>query len=127
MPIPLDEKRKPASVKVHVSSNAGVDIVWVDGHTSHFEFAYLRENCPCATCNDEREKKQASTITPPVASPVLPMFKPKVRAQLATVVGNYAIQINFSDGHSAGIFSYEQLRSICPCPVCSVTESLSAG
>ena len=38
--------------------------------------------------------------------------------QAATQVGSYAIQINFSDGHSTGIFSYDYLRSNCPCPEC---------
>jgi DUF971 family protein len=52
MPIPLDERRKPAKVKVHVSTGAGVDITWADGHASHYDFAYLREECPCAMCND---------------------------------------------------------------------------
>ena len=41
MPIPLRAGRKPTSVKVHVSTNAGVDIAWADGHASHFDFAYL--------------------------------------------------------------------------------------
>jgi DUF971 family protein len=47
------------------------------------------------------------------------MFKAKARATAATQVGNYAIQISFSDGHSTGIYSYDHLRSICPCPECS--------
>jgi DUF971 family protein len=34
-------------------------------------------------------------------------------------VGSYAIQINFSDGHNTGIYSYEQLRMICPCKACA--------
>lgn len=47
------------------------------------------------------------------------MYKPKPRAQAATQVGNYAIQINFNDGHSTGIFSYDYLRTICPCEECA--------
>jgi DUF971 family protein len=47
------------------------------------------------------------------------MFKPKPRAQAATTVGNYAIQITFTDGHSTGIYSYDHLRSICPCAECA--------
>ena len=66
MPIPIDERRKPASVKIHVSTGAGVDVVWSDGHVSHFDFTYLRENCPCATCNEERIKKDSLTETSPV-------------------------------------------------------------
>src|SRR5277367_2202306 len=63
MPIPLDPRKKPADVKVHVKSGAGVDITWADGHASHYDFAYLREECPCATCNDERGKKEAFAAT----------------------------------------------------------------
>src|ERR1700730_7965185 len=97
MPIPIDARRKPASVKVHVSSGAGVDITWSDEHSSHFEFAYLREQCPCAMCNDERGKKAAAkendqrlknktpaaSANPILNSPLLPMFKPKLRASAA--------------------------------------------
>ena len=121
MPLPIDQRRIPASVKVHVTTGAGVDIVWADGHASHFDFAYLRENCPCATCSDERIKKEslAESSAAFASSPALPMFKPKPRAQSATPVGQYAIQISFSDGHSTGIYSYEHLRSICPCAECS--------
>jgi prepilin-type processing-associated H-X9-DG protein len=125
MPIPLHAGRKPTSVKVHVSTNAGVDITWADGHVSHFDFPYLRYNCPCATCNDERAKKESlAEASPSFASPsVLPMFKPKARATAATQVGNYAIQITFSDGHSTGIYSYDHLRSICPCAACVESAS----
>jgi len=121
MPIPLHAGRKPTSVKVHVSTNAGVDITWADGHASHFDFVYLRENCPCATCNDERDKKDSLAEASPAfaSSLALPMFKPKPRANAATQVGNYAIRISFSDGHSTGIYSYDHLRSICPCADCS--------
>jgi DUF971 family protein len=132
MPTPLDPRKKPTGVKIHVSSGAGVDITWADGHASHYEFPYLRDACPCATCNDDREKKARANslgagpgngVAPaaplPTSSPAFPMFKPKARAQSATSVGNYAIQINFSDGHNTGIYSYEQLRMICPCEACA--------
>jgi len=119
MPTPLDQRKKPTAVKIHVKSGSGVDITWADGHRSHYDFSYLRDHCPCATCNDERAKKESlgSKIAP---SALLPMYKPKARAQSATQVGNYAIQINFSDGHSTGIFSYDYLRTICPCPDCAI-------
>jgi len=122
MPIPLDVRKKPIDVKIHVSTGKGVDITWSDGHTSHYEFPYLRELCPCALCNDEREKKAriGSVVGgPSSASAVLPMFKPKVTARGAVPVGNYAVQIEFSDGHSTGIYSFEHLREICPCENCA--------
>jgi prepilin-type processing-associated H-X9-DG protein len=129
MPTPLDPRKKPTSVKIHVSNGAGVDVVWADGHASHYEFAYLREECPCATCNDAREKKAslgelASALK---SSPALPMFKPKARAQSATQVGHYAIQISFTDGHSTGIYSYDYLRNICPCAECAKAFRAATG
>lgn len=134
MPIPIDERRKPASVKVHVSTGAGVDITWADGHSSHYGFAYLRQECPCAMCNDERLKKAQgqekdlqlkkehaplAAAAPSLSSPLLPMFKPKLTAKSAHAVGNYALQIDFNDGHAAGIFSFDYLRTICPCQDCA--------
>jgi DUF971 family protein len=120
MPIPLDPRKKPLAIKIQVSSGAGVDITWADNHVSHYDFAYLREECPCATCNEKRDEKQRHGAgNAPAQSPLLPMYKPKIKAQSASQVGNYAIQINFNDGHNTGIFSYEHLRTICPCPECA--------
>ncbi|HYK40171.1 MAG TPA: DUF971 domain-containing protein, partial [Candidatus Eremiobacteraceae bacterium] len=89
---------------------------------------YLREQCPCATCNDERDKKAslAEASTAFASSPALPMFKPKPRATAATQVGNYAIQLSFSDGHSTGIYSYDYLRFICPCGECASASTAKA-
>jgi DUF971 family protein len=118
MPLPLDIRKKPVDVKVHVSTGAGVDITWSDAHTSHYGFAYLREHCPCATCREEREKHNRVDEKTAGGSAVLPMFKPKATARAASTVGTYAIQIEFTDGHSTGIYSFEHLREICPCEAC---------
>jgi DUF971 family protein len=115
MPLPLDTRKRPTGIKVHVSTGAGVDIIWSDGHTSHYDFPYLRDHCPCATCDDERRKKR--TMGAPAAA--LPMFKPKATARAASAVGNYAIKIDFSDGHATGIFGFDYLRTICPCDACA--------
>lgn len=115
MPIPIDVRKKPIGVKVHVSTGEGVEITWSDGHTSRYDFPYLRDHCPCALCNDERVKNDK--LGP--SSAALPMFKPRVKAKSATAVGNYAIQIEFTDGHATGIFSFDHLREICPCETCA--------
>lgn len=115
MPIPLDARKKPADVKVYVSTGEGVAITWSDGHASRYDFPYLRDHCPCATCSDERLRK---TQEKP-GTVVLPMYKERVKARAAKAVGNYAIQIEFSDAHATGIYSFEHLREICPCPECA--------
>jgi DUF971 family protein len=116
MPIPQDARKKPVSVKVHVSTGEGVEIIWSDTHSSRYAFPYLRDHCPCALCNDEREKKSKGGAGS--GAELLPMYKPRVTAKSANAVGNYAIQIQFSDSHATGIFSFEHLREICPCEAC---------
>jgi DUF971 family protein len=116
MATPIDHRKRPTAVKIHVKSGAGVDITWADSHSSHFDFPFLRDHCPCATCNDERAKKESAPAATP--SP-LPMYKPKARAESAAQVGNYAIQIHFTDGHSTGIYSYDYLRTLCSCDECA--------
>jgi DUF971 family protein len=118
VPLPLDIRKKPIDVKIHISTGAGVDITWSDAHTSHYEFAYLREHCPCATCRESHEKSHVHNGDI-AASPALPMFKPRVTARAASSVGTYAVQIEFSDGHATGIFSFDHLREICPCDACA--------
>ena len=117
MPLPLDSRKKPAGVKVHVTTGEGVEVTWSDAHTSQYTFPYLRDHCPCSLCNDERAKKGQAKATHGSGA-VLPMFKPRVTAKAAAAVGNYALQIEFSDGHATGIYSFEHLREICPCEAC---------
>ncbi len=122
MPEPTDPRKKPKDVKVHLSKGTGVDVMWSDGHQSHYDFVYLRDECPCATCNDLRRKKEAAVAqaaSVAAGSSVLPLYKPKIAARAAKPLGNYALQIEFNDGHSTGIYSYDHLRMICPCEECA--------
>jgi|SRR3990172_7590664 len=123
MPGAPDPRKKPTDVKVHVSTGAGLDIVWGDGHRSHYDFAFLRDECPCAICDDLRKEKSAAPVAGGVAasSSPLPMYKPKMSALGAKALGNYALQIEFTDGHSTGLYSYDQLRTMCPCEECART------
>jgi DUF971 family protein len=119
MPTSLDPRKMPADIKVHVSSGAGIDIVWSDQHRSHYDFVYLRDLCPCAMCDDERRKKHEAAAQTVGLGTALPLFKPRPRARAAKAMGHYALQIDFTDGHATGIYSYDYLRTICPCEECA--------
>jgi DUF971 family protein len=41
-------------------------------------------------------------------------------------VGNYAIELRWQDGHSTGIYSFEYLRSLCPCTHCTAPQALKS-
>jgi Uncharacterized protein conserved in bacteria len=36
------------------------------------------------------------------------------RLQSVEPIGNYALQLNWADGHTYGIWTYDRLRAICP-------------
>jgi DUF971 family protein len=109
----------PKSVKVNVTAGTGVDIVWSDGHVSHYSFVFLRDACPCAMCEDERGKSGRQPGEAPKLVPgELPMFKPTPKPVSAEGVGKYAIKFSWNDGHDLGIYSWRLLRELCPCQEC---------
>ncbi len=95
---------------IDISLSQGVTIAWSDGHESKYTLEYLRNNCPCAMC---RNDKKSSTPSSP-----FPMFKPTASLKGAEAVGRYAVQFHWTDGHNTGIYSFDHLREICPCPQC---------
>lgn len=100
---------------VDISKSSGVTIEWADGHRSQYELQYLRDRCPCAMCGKTEE---GHAPAPKAAAGPFPMFKPRTHLQDVEEVGHYALRFFWSDGHSTGIYSYEHLRKICPCPEC---------
>jgi len=91
----------------------GLTIQWADGRTSHYSLVLLRKACPCATCRAEREKpKPAATGR---SLNVLPVNVSRAAEFTnAKTVGNYAIQIQWADGHDTGIYDFRYLRLIDP-------------
>jgi DUF971 family protein len=114
----------PKSVKVNLTTGAGVDIEWNDGHVSHYAFVYLRDACPCALCNEERDKSGRQPGEPAKPAPgALPMFKEKAKPVSAEGIGKYAIKFKWNDGHDLGIYSWHFLREVCPCGKCKATRA----
>src|SRR6202167_5062307 len=67
----------PEKVRGLLSEGKGLEIDWADGHKSAWSFAWLREACPCATCNELRAQEGRKPGQPrkkPAA--VLPMYTP---------------------------------------------------
>jgi DUF971 family protein len=109
----------PFKVRVHKTEGTGVEIVWRDGHKSSWNFRWLRDACPCATCHDEREKSgRAQGILRPKAQSLLMMYEAPPRPVEVTPVGKYALKFKWNDGHEAGIYSWDYLRRVCQCPIC---------
>jgi DUF971 family protein len=91
-----------------------LEVTWGDRHESTFPLKYLRDECPCASCRTEREEARSNPFR------VLPAGARPPSYEIADVepVGRYGMQITWSDGHATGIYTFEFLREICPCPAC---------
>jgi len=110
----------PAKVRVKKTEGTGVEIDWKDGHRSTWDFKWLRDACPCATCHEAREAEGRKPGEPKAApAQLLPMFKPPARPQTVTPVGKYAVRFKWEDGHESGIYSWEYLRRVCQCADCA--------
>lgn len=83
------------------SDPSKVVIDWADGERSEFSATQLRRACPCAECVSETTGVR---MHDPASVP-----EDLEQSQLQ-LVGNYAVSMRFSDGHSTGIFTFEFLR-----------------
>jgi DUF971 family protein len=118
----------PDKVRVLLTEGKGLEIDWRDGHKSVWSFAWLREACPCATCIDQRAQEGRKPGQPKAkAAAVLPMYTPPAKPKSAQAVGRYAIQFNWLDGHSGGIYSWEYLRRVCQCGECTFETTETSG
>jgi DUF971 family protein len=109
----------PKKVRVMKTEGTGMAIEWKDGHASEWNFAWLRNACPCATCHEEREQSGRKPGEPkPKPKNPLVMYEPPVRPVEVTPVGKYAMKFKWTDGHESGIYSWEYLRRVCQCGAC---------
>ncbi|QDU41408.1 hypothetical protein Mal4_57750 [Maioricimonas rarisocia] len=87
-----------------------LQIVWKDGQVHRLSWRFLRDHCPCANCRAEDDEPRGEE------SSLLPVLSPAEAQPLRVLgmkpVGNYAYAIQFSDGHTSGIFSLEYLRRL---------------
>ncbi|UCG85292.1 MAG: DUF971 domain-containing protein [Gemmatimonadota bacterium] len=102
-------KQIPIPERIHRGAREIV-ITWDKNHTGTYPARELRLSCQCAACVDELTRLpllDADTIRADI-SPVA-----------MSLVGNYAIKIEWSDGHDTGIYAFDLLLALCPCPKCA--------
>lgn len=97
---------QPSSIRK--IGSVAMRLTWEDGHTSEYSAKYLREQCHCAACRHELTGEQ---LLDPAS---IPHDLKIVSSQL---IGHYALGFEFGDGHRTGIYTFENLRKICPCCV----------
>lgn len=106
------KRRKPEKILL----GEDLYILWKDGHESHYNYLDLRDACPCAGCINEitGEKMLERSSIPQDIHPLGSEY-----------VGNYALRIHWSDGHSTGLYNFRMLRDLSDPPPPSSPQSVS--
>ncbi|MDZ7312165.1 MAG: DUF971 domain-containing protein [candidate division KSB1 bacterium] len=96
-----------------------LQIEWDDGHISRYPLEFLRRQCPCASCSEARRAPAPAQLGSPfrVLQPH-EMIPADLNLRQAEVVGRYALNFHWSDGHHEGIYTFDFLRAICQCEAC---------
>ena len=95
-------------VQIKKTQEQSLLITWEDHSIVNFPYQFLREECPCAGCQGETLLlgKHFAPKKPPT---ILPGGNEVRKIEL---VGNYAMQIWWGDGHDTGIYSWDYLQHL---------------
>ena len=100
--MPVDRRRTQPK-KIYFDGK--MNIIWQDGLHTTYDYFELRTSCPCASCVDEVSGEKIlddSTVDK------------NIHPEKSAYVGNYALEILWSDNHSTGIYTFEALRDTYP-------------
>jgi DUF971 family protein len=81
-------------------------IVWNDGGETFFDLETLRRACPCAACGGEPD------VLGNVARPQVSYNHDSFTLSRFQIVGGYALQPQWADGHDTGLYSFQYLRRL---------------
>ena len=90
----------PTEITDHRRSGM-LEIAWADGRTSRLRHALLRDQCRCATCEQQRRHGPGS-----------PRADEALRLVRIEPVGEQGLNLGFSDGHDRGIYPWTFLRQL---------------
>lgn len=79
-------------------------IAWSDGAESFLKLESLRRACPCAACGGEPDVRGY------VVRPKVTHTGASYRLRNYQIVGGYAWQPTWEDGHNTGLFSFAFLK-----------------
>jgi len=79
---------------------------WSDGVESYLPIERLRRACPCASCGGEPD------VLGNIARPDVTYTSKSFELIGWQLIGGYALQPRWADGHSTGLYSFQYLRRL---------------
>ena len=95
-------------------------IIWNDGHESNLSYEGLRWHCPCASCSGEGGVPGSLAVT-------TELTPQQTTLEDLPLVGGYGMSPLWQDGHHTGIFTFRNLRMMCPCEECTTKRAALAA
>lgn len=86
-------------------------IDWSNDSHCEYPLNELREACPCAECRGGHHNMGIANAPQNLLS-LTPARSYKVED--VQILGSYALQFTWDDGHHAGIYTWEYLLHLCP-------------
>ena len=112
---PIEIRREP---------EFGLTIAWSDGNKTRIPKEALRKMCPCASCREARGDESHASPLAPKKSSLLKVIEHTRDQELELkeiwAIGNYALGIEWGDGHNTGIYTYEYLQSLANAPTANL-------
>jgi DUF971 family protein len=104
--VEVSERRGPAIEprEIKQEDDSTLSIAWGDELRCRYRAADLRRACPCAQCVNEWTGQRV--LKPETISN-------EIRINDINIVGRYALNFRWSDGHETGIYSFRYLRDLC--------------
>jgi Mrp family chromosome partitioning ATPase/DUF971 family protein len=94
---------KPSRPQVDFDAET-ITLTWAEtGETAKVSNVDLRAACSCALCIDEMTR---APLLDPKAIPA------DIHAEKVGIIGNYAVTVDWSDGHNTGFFPYRTIREL---------------
>jgi DUF971 family protein len=81
-------------------------IAWNDGQESYIPLEILRRACPCAVCGGEPD------VLGNLERPEVTYTDESFDLKRYQVIGGYALQPTWGDGHGTGLYPFHYLRQI---------------
>ena len=101
---------------ITLDKTAGVLVIdWPGGQTCRYPLPQLREACPCVECRGGHENMGRAGDPADLLTLRLTPARSYV-VENVSLVGNYALQFFWDDGHHTGIYTWEYLKHLCPTP-----------
>ena len=93
----------PTNIRA-LQSEQILELTWSPDDIARLPYPYLRGECPCALCRDEWSGERILDKS---------SIPNDLKLEGMEGIGSYAVRFSWSDGHTSGLYTWENLQRLC--------------